>query len=122
MDALEYLQRIHIPSGKLMYTYPDAGVRCGAIQLAPKDPEMSLMNPSVLVEVLSPSTAEYDRTTKLMHYLQIPSLQDVLLIDQPVHLVEHHRRGPRGWKRSLRRRGAIPLLGGLIRIEDLYQE
>ena len=115
-------QRIHIPTGKLKYTYPDAGVRCGEIRLAPNDPKMSLMNPAVLVEVLSPATAEYDRGTKLLHYLQIPSLQDVLLIDQPGHLAEHHHRGPRGWKRTVRRRGGIPLLGGVIQLEDLYQE
>jgi Uma2 family endonuclease len=116
-------QRIHIPSGKLKYTYPDAGVRCGDRQLAPKDPKMSLMNPSVLVEVLSAATAEYDRGTKLLHYLQIPSLQDVLLIEVEQHWVEHHHRGPRGgWKKTVRRRGGIPLLGGVLRLEDLYQE
>ena len=75
---------------------------------------------AVVVEVLSPSTAKYDRGTKLLNYLQIPSLQDVLLIEVEQHLVEHHHRGSRGWKHTSRHRGAIPLLGGMIRLDDLY--
>ena len=35
-------------------------------------------------------------------------------------LVEHHHRGVRGWKQSVRRRGPIPLLGGVVRVDDLY--
>ena len=113
-------QRIHIGAGELQYTYPDAGVVCGEMHFAPKDPDMSLVNPSVLIEVLSPSTAEYDRGVKLLHYLQIPALTDVLLVEPDERLVEHHHRGVRRWKQSVRRRGPIPLLGGVVRVDDLY--
>ena len=82
---------------------------------------MSLENPVLLFEILSSSTRKYDRGAKLLLYRQIPSLVDVLLIDQPIQLVEHHHRGPPGWKETTRRRGGIPVLGGVIQLAALYR-
>ncbi len=112
-------QRIHVTSTGL-YTYADGGVACGRWEISDKD-DMSLLNPVLLFEVLSPSTRDYDRGEKLAHYLKISTVKDVLLIEQPERLVEHHHRGPKGWKSTARHRGGIPLLGGMIRVEDLYR-
>ncbi len=83
-------QRIHIPATGL-YTYPDGGVACGYWEFHPSD-GMSLINPVLLYEVLSASTRDYDRGAKLEHYKTIPTLREVLLVDQPERRVEHHRR------------------------------
>ena len=84
---------------------------------------MSLLNPGLLFEVLSPSTTDYDRGEKLDHYRRIPSLQEVLLIAHPERLVEHHHRlDPERWVVSQHRSGVIelPSLEGAIQLDDLY--
>lgn len=63
------------------YMYPDMMVICGEEKTSDEDPE-ALTNPILIIEVLSKSTAEYDRTKKFFRYRQIPSLQEYLLIDQ----------------------------------------
>jgi Uma2 family endonuclease len=71
-------------------TYPDVSVACGA----ERDPEdtNAVVNPVVLVEVLSDSTEAYDRGEKFAHYRRIPSLRDYLLVSQHEARVEHYRR------------------------------
>jgi Uma2 family endonuclease len=74
-----------------LYTYPDLSVVCGAPKFA--DTHMdTLVNPTLLVEVLSPSTEEYDRGTKVKLYRDIPSLRECLLISQDAPEVELYRR------------------------------
>ncbi|MDX9989808.1 Uma2 family endonuclease [Thiothrix unzii] len=80
--------RVHTPSG--LDTYPDVSVYCGQPDL--NDKQTTLLNPVLLVEVLSPSTREYDRSSKFAHYRSIPSLQDYLLIDPEAVAVEHFHR------------------------------
>lgn len=113
-------QRIHVEDPEKFYTYADGGVACGQWQIAPAD-RMSLENPVLLFEVLSPSTRDYDRGAKLFLYKQITSLSDVLLIDQPAQFVEHHHRGPEGWQCNVLREGVISVLGGMIHIDGLYR-
>jgi Uma2 family endonuclease len=80
-----------------LYAYPDVTVECGEPQF--EDAEVdTLLNPTVLVEVLSPSTADYDRGGKATHYRSLPSLQEYILISQDRALVEHYaRQGPDQW-------------------------
>lgn len=80
--------RVHTPSG--LDTYPDVSVYCGQVEL--NDKQTTLLNPVLLVEVLSPSTREYDRSSKFAHYRSIPSLQDYLLVDPEAVSVEHFHR------------------------------
>ena len=78
-------------------TYPDLSVVCGRVQTDPED-DHSLVNPIVLVEVLSPSTARYDRTEKFDHYKQIPSLQEYVLVAQDsVRVLRWRRLDAGGW-------------------------
>ena len=87
--------RISIPTAK-SYFYPDVGVVC-------EDPRFeddvfdTLLNPIVIVEVLSPSTEAYDRGEKFAHYRQLTSLQEYVLVAQDQIRVEHYRRQERQW-------------------------
>ncbi len=72
------------------YFYPDLVVSCDRDDLKARD---FIQNPKVIVEVLSPSTANYDRTKKLKYYRQIPSLQEYVLVDSEEISVEVYRRG-----------------------------
>ncbi|MEN9575865.1 MAG: hypothetical protein RL514_3720 [Verrucomicrobiota bacterium] len=69
-----------------LFTYPDLSVICGPLQFA--DADDTVTNPSVLVEVLSPSTEAYDRGQKFLLYRQIPSLREYLLVSQHEPLLE----------------------------------
>jgi Uma2 family endonuclease len=71
-------QRLKIPATGL-YTYPDVSVVCGEPQF---DDEDLLLNPILLVEILSDSTEAFDRGKKFEHYRKIPSLREYLLIAQ----------------------------------------
>lgn len=78
-----------------LYTYPDVSVVCGKLQLAPKS-KLTLTNPLVLVEVMSPSTRAYDRGQKFKFYKKIRSLQELVLVESDRAHVEVLRRVPRG--------------------------
>lgn len=78
--------RIHIPvTGR--YVYPDCSVVCGPAMM--KDDERdTLLNPRVIVEVLSSSTEDYDRGDKFTHYKTIPSFVQYVLVSQDKPFVE----------------------------------
>ena len=78
--------RVRVPSG--LYTYPDVVVVCGDPKFEDDSVDI-LLNPLVLIEVLSESTADYDRGTKFKHYRQIPSLREYVLVDQAAAQIEH---------------------------------
>jgi Uma2 family endonuclease len=80
------------PTG--LYTYPDVLVVCGEPQLA-DDQKDTLLNPTVIVEVLSESTRDYDRGRKFQHYRTLPSLAEYLTVEQDEPHVEHWTRQPK---------------------------
>jgi len=84
-----------------LFTYADVTVICGRVEIDFADPTgQTVTNPRVLVEVLSPSTEDYDRGEKLGNYKQIPSLEEVLLVAHDRQEVEIVRREPDGtWSR-----------------------
>jgi Uma2 family endonuclease len=85
-------QRIGIP-GMGFYTYPDLSIACPPEAFDPDDPH-TLVNPTVLIEVLSPSTEAYDRGAKSGHYRRIPSLQEYWLVSADrMHVERFVRRG-----------------------------
>lgn len=86
--------RVWIPSAHA-YTYPDVTVVCGEPAFE-DDYVDTLLNPSLLVEVLSKSTANYDRTVKLGYYRTLESLAEYLLIAQEEYRVEQYTRQPDG--------------------------
>lgn len=114
--------RVRIPSTG-NYRYPDASVACDPIRH--EDDEMdTLLNPSVLVEVLSDSTEAADRGEKFRDYRSIPGFRDYLLVDQKEPLVEHYVRQDNGlWTyRDAGPSDRIILVscGVEIRVNELY--
>jgi len=80
------------------YTYPDVIVVCGEQKIRADAPQSSLENPTLLFEVLSPSTETYDRNQKLDQYRQIPSLLGYFLVEQDKPLIEAHTRTFDDWQ------------------------
>jgi Uma2 family endonuclease len=73
------------------YTYPDVTVVCGQPKF--EDDEVdTLLNPIVIIEVLSPSTENYDRGKKFQHYRALSSLQEYLLVSQDTPRIEYYTR------------------------------
>lgn len=79
-------QRIHIEKNTL-FTYPDISVVCGEVKTLNND-EWNILNPIILIEVLSPSTRNYDHGDKFKLYREIPSLKEYILIDSSSVSVE----------------------------------
>ncbi|RZO63244.1 MAG: Uma2 family endonuclease [Sandaracinaceae bacterium] len=78
-------------------TYPDATVVCGRVETVEIDAE-AIVNPVVLVEVLSDSTEGYDRGEKFRHYRRLESLREYVLVSQREPLVEVWRREGDLWR------------------------
>jgi Uma2 family endonuclease len=85
-------------------TFPDVTVVCGERQLAAVD-RNAVTNPTMLVEVTSSSTEDYDRGEKLGHYQQIPSLAAVIFVSHRRPEVTVVERAPEGWRQSEYRPG-----------------
>ncbi len=71
-----------------LYTYPDVVAVCDAPQFEDEQTD-TLVNPAVIIEVLSESTESYDRGAKFAHYRRIASLKEYILISQQRHMIEH---------------------------------
>lgn len=96
------------------YLYPDLSVVCGKPQLG-KGAGETLLNPTVIFEVLSPSTELYDRGAKFEKYQQIESLKDYVLIAQDRVRVERYTRHDDGrWLLSI-----YPLLGSMLSLTSI---
>jgi Uma2 family endonuclease len=93
-------------------TYPDVTVVCGRSERDPESPT-HVTNPKLVVEVLSRSTAQYDRTEKLVHYQQIPSLMGVVLVDRDGSHIELWTRRDAGWESRRFGPGADVPLGAI---------
>ncbi|MGH2643947.1 MAG: Uma2 family endonuclease, partial [Chitinophagaceae bacterium] len=71
--------RVYVKSRE-SYFYPDATIICGDIEYSDEEKD-TVKNPSVIFEILSPSTKDYDKGTKLFYYMQISSLRQYIIID-----------------------------------------
>lgn len=91
-EAYASEMRVRIPTTR-NYTYPDLAVVCEEPQFE-DDYLDTLINPTVLIEVLSPSTEAYDRGRKFAFYRAIESLSEYLLIAQDEYRVEQYTRQP----------------------------
>jgi Uma2 family endonuclease len=108
-------------------TYADVTVICGQIELDPADPKQhTALNPKLLVEVLSPSTEDYDRGDKLGNYKRIPSLDEVMLVAHDRREVEIVRRETDGsWSRHVSRDNETVRLFSLrceLSVAELYRD
>jgi len=77
------------PTG--LYTYPDVVALCGEARFDDEQKD-TLLNPTLIIEVLSKSTEAYDRGEKFAHYRKVDSLTEYLLVSQEKHQVDHYVR------------------------------
>ena len=105
-------------------TYPDLAAFCPEARFIGTKGQR-LLDPRVIIEVLSPSTAEYDKGDKFEHYKLIPALTDYLLVSQDRIWVEHYTRQAEGWLRrdyTLRSEViALPSIEVVLPLDDLYE-
>jgi Uma2 family endonuclease len=106
------------------YTYADVSIVCGPFELEDQHQD-TLLNPSVIIEVLSPSTESYDRGVKFASYRTLTSMTDYILVAQDKVHVEHFRRQP-GDAWLLRTYGpgqrlVLDSIGCAIEIDEFYR-
>ncbi|MCX6594108.1 MAG: Uma2 family endonuclease [Acidobacteria bacterium] len=105
-------------------TYPDAMVICGPTLFARRRNDL-VENPSLIIEVLSPSTEAYDRGRKFEYYRALPSLREYILISQDQPQVEQFSRQPDdSWRitvhRGLSAAVTMAAINASIQLKDLY--
>ncbi|MFO1423883.1 MAG: Uma2 family endonuclease [Candidatus Competibacteraceae bacterium] len=111
------------PTG--LYTYPDVVVVCGEPRFEDQHVD-TLLNPTLIIEVLSDSTAAYDRGEKFAHYRALQSLSDYLLVAQDQPRIEHYQRQPDGrWLYSatdgLNAQVEISTIGCVLSLAEVYE-
>jgi Uma2 family endonuclease len=109
------------------YTYPDVTVFCGEPHLETDADLDTLLNPTLIVEVLSPSTANFDRSTKFQKYKQIDSFQEYVLIEQDSARVERFLRQPDGqwlYRDAVGLEDSLELqsIGCTLALADVYRQ
>jgi Uncharacterized protein conserved in cyanobacteria len=94
-------------------TYPDVSMVCGPLEYDPEDPaRTTITNPALLVEVLSVTTEKSDRGNKWMHYQQISSLQQYVLVSQEARVEIFSRTSSGTWEYFEVREGSVRLASG----------
>jgi len=106
-------------------TYPDVTVVCGPAELDPESPT-TVVNPRLIVEVLSDSTMEYDRGEKVAHYRQIPSLASVVLVWHTQRRFDVWSRDAAGeWSESsfvAAESAPLPGVGCTLVVDEVYRD
>jgi len=98
-EAFNSDMRVKVPAA-LPYRYPDVSVVCGEPVFENLNGQEMLVNPVLIVEVLSPSTAAYDLNEKFTAYQSIESFGEYLLVSQDrPHVIQHIRQSPGRWLR-----------------------
>ena len=116
--------RIHIPENTL-FTYPDISIICRDV-IEEETSDDYTIEPTVLIEILSPSTKGYDRGEKFRLYRDIPTLEAYILIDSESIAIEVFRINASGhWEleeyKSLNEVLAIPVVDLAIPLHDIYE-
>lgn len=115
--------RVHTPDLRIyveatgMATFPDGALVCGKLEQHPPSPRATALNPTLLVEVTSDSSEEYDTTTKLESYQTIPSLRDYLIVShRERRLILHSRAADGTWV------SRVAISGGKLALSSLPAE
>ncbi len=104
-------------------TYADVTVVCGPLEPHPEDPD-AVSNPTLVIEVLSPTTERFDRGDKAEHYRSMPSVREYVLVAQHTRRIELFRRGQDGAWTFLVARGGEALrldsVGCTLAVDEIY--
>ncbi len=105
--------RIYVESVGLA-TFPDGAVICGGLEQHAASPTATALNPTVLLEVTSDSSEEYDTQEKLEHYQTIPTLRDYIVVSHRERRITVYSRNDDG---SLKSR--VGITGGRVQVQSL---
>lgn len=116
--------RVHIPENTL-YTYPDISIICGDVITTPEDNETAIQ-PTIIIEILSSSTREYDRAGKFKLYRDIPTLKEYILVDSESIDIETFRLNQQNhWEleeyKAVSDILSIPTLKILLPLTEIYE-
>ena len=109
-----------------LFAYPDLSVACGELEFHDGQRDV-LTNPTLIVEVLSPSTENYDRGSKFFYYRQIEALQEYLLVSQHEPYIDHYKKEAEGrWTLTsaagLASSLALPSIGVTLDLAEIYEK
>lgn len=116
--------RVHIPENTL-FTYPDISIVCGDIVSSEED-EDSFLHPTIIFEILSPSTKNYDRGEKFKLYRDIPTLKEYILVDSESINIEAWRINEKNkWElheyNAVDQQLQLPTLSLTLSLADIYE-
>lgn len=108
-------------------TYPDFSIVCGQSQFTETTKRDTLTNPTIIIEILSPSTERYDRGMKFQHYRNIISLKEYILVSQDKYHIERFiRQDNNEWifSEALGLEAALTLasIDGSLSLQDVYEQ
>jgi Uma2 family endonuclease len=121
-----YKQDVRVKVSDVHYAYPDVALVCGK-RILEKEPSDTLINPTIILEVLSASTAHYDTVKKAKAYRAMPSLQEYLIISQDEVHIQHYIRQEDDWwmfRETDRIEDALnlPSIGYSLTVSDVYAD
>jgi Uma2 family endonuclease len=106
-------------------TFPDGAVICGGLEQHAPSPNATALNPTVLLEVTSDSSEEYDTTDKLDHYRTIPTLRDYIVVShRERRITVHSRVAEAGWTSRVaiaNGRVAVSSLNTELVVDEIYR-
>ena len=95
--SCQILAQVRLRVSPTRFVYPDQAVVCGTLDLVDEAAD-TITNPKAIVEILSPSTSDYDHGAKFALYRRVPSLEDYVMIAQDQPSVEvFHKTVDGGW-------------------------
>jgi Uma2 family endonuclease len=116
--------RVRIRAANLI-VYPDMVVGCGPVEQDTED-ECAMLNPTVVVEVTSPSSEDYDRGGKLANYKLVPSIGNVVIVSHATRSIEvHHREADGTWSvvtRGAAERVELASIGCVLDVDAVYHD
>jgi len=116
--------RIHIEKNTL-FTYPDISVICGE-PISLDNDDLNFLNPTIIFEVLSPSTREYDRNEKFRLYKDIPTLKSYILVEpEAINIEAWHMDEQGGWTlkayNNINELLQIPAINTSLELKEIYE-
>jgi len=117
--------RVYVEAAGLA-TFPDGAVVCGPLQQHPPSPNATALNPTVLVEVTSDSSEEFDTGNKLACYKTIPTLREVVIVSHRERRITVHQRAASDGEWAVRvgiasGAVAVPSLGADLVVDEVYR-
>ncbi|PJF39737.1 MAG: hypothetical protein CUN54_07880 [Phototrophicales bacterium] len=117
---------MRVRANESVYFYPDVVALCGEADYS-DDSRDTLQNPSVVIEVLSPSTEDFDRGRKFTQYRQIASLKDYILVSQNQMQIEHYtRQTTDSWLLTVMTHAedelVLPSIDCVLALSDIYRK